>query len=145
MRTFSQKPAEVNRDWYIIDAKGRTLGRVATEVARALVGKHKPTYTPHIDGGDHVIVTNARYIRVSGNKTSQKRYYRHSGYPGNLKSKTLQQQLADNPEAVIEHAVSGMLDENKLKQQRLRRLRVYPDAEHPHQPQQPQMLGVEDG
>ena len=136
-RTFSQKPAAVSRDWYLIDAAGQTLGRLATVVAGLLVGKHKPTYTPHVDGGDWVVVINAGQVRLSGAKESAKTYFRHSGYIGNLKSRTAAQQRQRAPEKLIELAVRGMLPKNKLRPPRLVRLKVYPGADHPHQGQQP--------
>ena len=141
MKTYSQKSHEVERTWYIVDADGKTLGRLASEIAATLIGKSKPTYTPHVDAGDFVVVTNAAKIKTTGNKTEQKNYYRHSGHPGNLRTKTLKQQLHDNPEFVIKHAVSGMLDENKLKQPRLLRLKVYRGSDHPHEAQKPQPMG----
>lgn len=141
MKTFVQKPHDVERQWYIIDATGKTLGRLASDIAQLLIGKSKPTYTPHVDAGDHVVVINAAKVKTTGNKLTQKKYYRHSSYAGALKTKTLQQQLKDNPEFVIKHAVAGMIDENKLKQPRLLRLKVYSGSEHPHEAQKPQLIG----
>lgn len=141
MKTYAQKPQEVERQWYIVDAAGKTLGRLASDIAKILIGKSKPTYTPHVDAGDHVVVINAASVKTTGNKATQKKYYRHSGHAGGLKTKTLEQQLKDNPEYVIKHAVAGMLDENKLKQPRLLRLKVYPSDEHPHEAQKPQPIG----
>lgn len=143
MRTYSQKPAEVARNWYVVDASGVALGRLATMVAEKLAGKHKPTYTPHTDAGDHVIVINASQLKLTGNKATSKRYYRHSGYPGGLSSKTFEQEFNSHPERVVEYAVTGMLPDNKLRTERLKRLRVYPDDQHPHSPQQPTTLEVE--
>lgn len=145
MKTYNQKPADISRQWYIVDATGLTLGRLATEIAWYLTGKHKPTYTPHVDNGDSVVVINAAHVRTTGKKLSQKRYYRHSQHAGGLKSRTLEQQLQQRPEQVIKHAVEGMISDNKLKAERMKRLRVYPDADHPHEAQQPQQLGVNDG
>ncbi len=141
MKTFAQKPQEVKRHWYLIDATDKTLGRLASEISQLLIGKSKPTYTPHVDAGDHVVVINASKVRITGKKMIQKKYYRHSGYAGALKTKTLQQQLNDSPEFVIKHAVSGMIDGNKLKQPRLLRLKVYPGKDHPHEAQKPQLIG----
>ncbi len=141
MKTYSAKPGEVQSDWFVIDADGKILGRLATEIAHRLRGKHKPEYTPHVDTGDHIVVINADKIRVTGgNKPTQKTYYRHSGYPGNLKSITLEQQLEKAPERVIETAVKGMLPKNRLGRAMFKKLRVYAGAEHPHSAQQPQAL-----
>jgi len=141
MKTYSAKKDEVRSDWYVVDADGKTLGRLATEVAHRLRGKHKPEFTPHMDVGDHIIVVNADKIRVTGNnKRQQKTYYRHTGYVGNLKQTSLEKQLAEYPERVIEHAVKGMLPKNPLGRQMFRKLRVYASGEHPHTAQQPQTL-----
>lgn len=140
MKTFSAKKGEVPGDWYVVDAAGRTLGRLASEIAFRLRGKHKPEYTPHVDTGDHVVVINAEQVRVTGNKAEQKRYYRHSGYPGNLKETRLADQIAKHPERVIESAVKGMLPKNPLGREMYRKLRVYRGAEHPHAAQQPKAL-----
>lgn len=136
--TFVQKPAAVSRRWYLIDAAGQPLGRLATAAAGLLVGKHKPSYTPHVDGGDWVVVINAGQVRLSGSKEQAKTYYRHSGYIGNLRSRTAAQQRQRAPERLVESAVRGMLPKNKLQSPRLGRLKVYAGAEHPHQGQQPQ-------
>ncbi len=137
MRTFSAKPHEVRRDWYVVDAQGRTLGRLATEIARRLRGKHKPEYTPHVDTGDYIVVINAEKIRVTGTKLKNKMYYRHTGYIGNLKSESLETLLDRAPERVLELAVKGMLPRNPLGRQMLRKLKVVRGADHPHQAQQP--------
>jgi len=142
MKTFSAKKDEVTGDWYVVDADGKTLGRLASEVATRLRGKHKPEYTPHMDVGDHIVIVNAAKIKVTGKKPTQKIYYRFTGYVGNLKSITLEDQLAAHPERVIEHAVKGMLPKNPLGRQMARKLRVYPGAEHPHSAQQPQPLAI---
>lgn len=141
-KTYSAKPAEITRSWYVLDAASAPLGRVASTAARYLVGKHKPTYTPHIDGGDFVIVTNTANIRVTGNKLTDKTYYRHSGYPGGLKTRTLAEQLERDPTVIITHAVKGMLPKNKLAPQQLHRLKVYTGTTHQHTAQQPKTLEV---
>lgn len=143
MKTYSAKPAEVERDWWIVDAEGLTLGRLATQVASILRGKHKPIYTPNIDTGDFVIVINAEKVAVTGAKLDQKMYYRHSGYPGGLKERTLREQLQRAPERVIEAAVRGMLPKNKLGRAMFRKLKVYAGPSHPHQAQQPKPLTIE--
>jgi len=140
MKTFSAKPHEVKRDWYVIDAEGKTLGRLATEIARRLRGKHKPEYTPHVDTGDYIIVINAEKVRVTGRKEEQKTYYRHSGYPGGIKSITLGKQRASHPERIIESAVRGMLPKNPLGREMFRKLKVYAGPQHNHQAQQPKVL-----
>ncbi len=137
MRTFSAKPNEVQRDWYVVDAQGRTLGRLATEVGRRLRGKHKPEYTPHVDTGDYIVVINAEKIRVTGNKLKDKTYYRHTGYVGNLKSESLENLLKRAPERVLELAVKGMLPRNPLGRQMFKKLKVVQGENHPHQAQQP--------
>tara|TARA_B100000686_G_C16713971_1_gene930871 strand:+ start:471 stop:899 length:429 start_codon:yes stop_codon:yes gene_type:complete len=137
MRTFSAKPNEVQRDWYVVDAQGRTLGRLATEVARRLRGKHKPEYTPHVDTGDYIVIINAEKIRVTGNKLKDKIYYRHTGYVGNLKSESLENLLKRAPERVLELAVKGMLPRNPLGRQMFKKLKVVQGENHPHQAQQP--------
>lgn len=142
MKTFSAKKDEVPGDWYVVDADGKTLGRLASEVATRLRGKHKPEYTPHMDVGDHIVIVNASKVKVTGKKQQQKIYYRFTGYVGNLKSITLEDQLAAHPERVIEHAIKGMLPKNPLGRQMARKLRVYPGAEHPHSAQQPQPLAI---
>lgn len=137
MKTFSAKPAEVKRDWYIIDAEGKTLGRLATEVARRLRGKHKPEYTPHVDTGDYIVVVNAEKIHVTGNKDQKKIYHRHTGYIGNLKSVPLGKLRVTYPERIIQQAVKGMLPKNPLGRDMFRKLRVYKGPNHTHQAQQP--------
>ncbi len=142
MYTASAKPAEVERDWYVVDADGKTLGRLATEVARRLRGKHKVTYTPHVDTGDYIVVVNAEKIAVTGNKLTQKTYHHHTGYIGNLKSITLDKLLDKKPELVIEKAVKGMLPKGPLGRDMFGKLKVYAGAEHPHTAQQPIVLEV---
>lgn len=135
--TYMAKPFEVERKWYVVDAKGKTLGRLASEVATLLRGKHKPQYTPHVDTGDFVIVINASQVELTGKKLSQKIYYRHSGYPGGLKTTTAGDLRATRPERMIELAVKGMLPKGSLGRQQLKKLKVYAGSEHPHQAQQP--------
>jgi large subunit ribosomal protein L13 len=137
VRTYSPRPADIERRWHVIDADGAVLGRVATEAARLLTGKHKPTWAPHVDGGDHVIVVNAARLDVSPRKATEKRYHRHSGYPGGLRTTTLGDLLARHPDRVVRLAVRGMLPKNRLGRRMLRRLRVYAGPEHPHTAQQP--------
>jgi len=140
MKTFTAKEAEVQRDWYIVDAKDKILGRLATEVARRLRGKHKPEFTPHIDTGDYIIIINADKIRATGNKMLDKVYYRHSGYPGGIKSETLGKLLKRFPERPLEIAIKGMLPKGPLGRDMFRKLKVYAGTEHPHVAQQPQVL-----
>jgi large subunit ribosomal protein L13 len=140
LKTISAKPEEVERGWYVVDAQGQTLGRLASRVATVLRGKHKPIYTPHVDCGDYVIVVNAEKIHVTGQKMTQKSYYRHSGYPGGLKEVVLRDQLQKFPERVIESAVRGMLPKNRLGRSMFKKLKVYAGPNHPHQAQQPQSL-----
>lgn len=140
MKTFSAKPAEVKRDWYIVDATGKTLGRLATEIARRLRGKHKPEYTPHVDTGDYIVVINAEKVRVTGRKTDDKFYYQHTGYPGGMKSISFKDKIIRAPETVIEIAVKGMLPKNSLGRTMFRKLKVYAGAEHQHAAQQPKPL-----
>jgi len=135
MRTHSVKASDIERKWWVIDASGKTLGRLASEVAILLKGKHKPTYSPHLDVGDYVIVVNASRVRVTGNKLTKKIYYRHSQYPGGLKSISLETMLETHPTRVIERAVKGMLPHNRLGAAMFRKLKVYPGAEHPHEAQ----------
>ncbi len=135
MKTYSTKTAEIKRDWHVIDASGRTLGRLATDVAQILKGKHKPIYSRHLDTGDFVIIVNAEKVRVTGNKAQQKTYYRHSGYPGGLKERTFEQMIEKHPTRVIEHAVKGMLPKNVLGRAMFRKLKVYAGPTHPHQAQ----------
>jgi len=140
MRTYSASARDVRRQWHLVDADGKTLGRLATEVARRLRGKHKPEYTPNVDTGDYVVIINADKIRVTGRKMSDKVYHRHTGYIGNLKSITLEKQLAKRPETVIELAVKGMMPRGPLGRAMLGKLKVYAGPEHPHAAQQPQPL-----
>ncbi len=137
MKTHSTKPSDINRGWYLVDAEGQTLGRLASEIAKVLRGKHKPIYAPHLDTGDYVIVINSEKVHVTGNKLDQKIYHRHSGYPGGLKSITLREQLKRHPSRVIRSAVKGMLPHNKLGRATIRKLKVYAGDAHPHQAQQP--------
>ncbi len=139
MKTVSTKPAEVTRDWYVVDAEGLTLGRLATEIARRLRGKHKPEYTPHVDTGDYIVV-NAEKVHVTGNKAQDKMYYRHTGYPGGLRSMSFEQMVDHAPERTIEFAVKGMLPKGPLGRAMYSKLKVYAGTEHPHQAQQPQEL-----
>ena len=141
-RTYHAKSGEVPRRWYIVDARNRVLGRMATAIAQRLRGKHKPEYTWHVDTGDHIIVINASDVRILGNKRATKRYYRHSGYPGGLKTVSFEQLLKHRPEEVIHRAVRGMLPRTPLGRQMLRKLRIYPSAEHPHVAQQPEELAL---
>jgi large subunit ribosomal protein L13 len=143
MKTYSAKPGEIAREWYLVDADGQTLGRLATRIANTLRGKGKPQFTPHVDSGDFVIVVNAEKIRVTGNKLDQKRYFRHSGYPGGLRSRTLREQLDRRPEEVIRMAVKGMLPKNRLARQQITKLKVYAGPDHPHAPQSPKPLPLE--
>tara|TARA_R110002049_G_scaffold210401_2_gene381251 strand:+ start:16688 stop:17122 length:435 start_codon:yes stop_codon:yes gene_type:complete len=142
MKTFSAKPAEVRRDWYVVDATGKTLGRLSTEIARRLRGKHKPVYTPHVDTGDYIVVINAEKVRVTGNKLKDKIYYHHTGYVGNLKSIALDKLLDEAPERVIEHSVKGMLPKGPLGRQMFSKLRVFAGSEHDHAAQQPIPLEI---
>ena len=143
MKTYSAKPGEIAREWYVVDADGLTLGRLATQIADTLRGKRKPQYTPHVDTGDFVVVINAEKIAVTGAKLDQKRYYRHSGYPGGLRSRTLREQLDRRPTEVIRTAVKGMLPKNRLARQQLTKLKVYAGPEHPHGAQNPKPLNLE--
>ena len=138
--TVSAKPAEVRRAWYLVDAEGKTLGRLASELARRLRGKHKPQYTPHVDTGDYMVVVNAEKIRVTGNKLQDKMYYRHTGYVGNLKETNLEKLLQTTPERAIQIAVKGMLPRGPLGRAMFKKLRVYAGPQHEHQAQQPQVL-----
>jgi large subunit ribosomal protein L13 len=142
MKTYTPKADEIQRDWWIVDAAGRPLGRLATEIARILRGKHKPSFTPHLDVGDHVIVINASQVRLTGNKADQKTYFRHSGYMGGEKHIPFKRMLERHPDRVIELAVKGMLPKNSLGRKTRQKLRVYADAEHPHQGQNPQPLEI---
>jgi large subunit ribosomal protein L13 len=143
MKTYNAKPGEVAREWYLVDADGLTLGRLATRIADTLRGKRKPEYTPHVDTGDFVVVVNAEKIAVTGNKLDQKRYYRHSGYPGGLRSRTLRQQLERRPTEVLRTAVKGMLPKNRLARHQLTKLKIYAGPEHPHAAQNPRPLDLE--
>ena len=142
MKTYSAKAETVERDWFLIDADGKTLGRLASEIARRLRGKHKPVYTPHVDTGDYIVVINAEKVRVTGNKARDKMYYRHSGYLGGLKETNFEDLIQKAPELVIETAVKGMLPKNPLGRAMFRKLKVYAGAQHRHQPQQPQILEI---
>jgi large subunit ribosomal protein L13 len=143
MKTYSAKTGEVAREWYLVDAEGQTLGRLATQIADTLRGKRKPQFTPHVDTGDFVIVVNADKIAVTGNKLDQKMYHRHSGYPGGLKSRTLREQLDRRPTEVIRKAVRGMLPKNKLARRQIVKLKVYAGPQHPHESQNPKPLNLE--
>jgi large subunit ribosomal protein L13 len=143
MKTYVATPESRERNWLVVDATGKTLGRLATQIADVLRGKRKPQYTPHIDVGDFVIVVNAERISVSGNKLHEKRYYRHSGYPGGLRSRTLEEMLDRRPEEVIRLAVKGMLPRNRLGRAQLRKLKVYAGPDHPHAAQKPEPLEVD--
>jgi large subunit ribosomal protein L13 len=142
MTTKSAKPAEVRRVWHLVDAEGKTLGRLATEVARRLRGKHKPQYTPHVDTGDYIVVVNAEKVRVTGNKAHNKMYHSHTGYVGHLRSTRFSDMLARHPERVLEIAVKGMLPHNPLGRAMFKKLKVYAGPEHRHQAQQPQLLEI---
>jgi large subunit ribosomal protein L13 len=142
-KTYSAKPGEVARDWYLVDAEGQTLGRLATRIADTLRGKGKPQYTPHVDTGDFDVEVNAEKVAVTGNKLDQKRYYRHSGYPGGLRSRTLREQLERRPEEVLRTAVRGMLPKNRLARQQLTKLKIYAGPEHPHEAQAPKPMQLE--
>ncbi|AJC11412.1 MAG: 50S ribosomal protein L13 [Berryella intestinalis] len=143
MKTYYAKPLEVERNWVLIDAEDQILGRVAVEAAKILRGKNKPQYTPHVDTGDFVVIINAEKIRVTGNKATDKRYYRHSGYPGGLKSESFNEAIAKHPERVLEHAVKGMLPKNTLGRAMGKKLKVYAGPEHPHAAQQPREFKME--
>ena len=142
MKTFSAKPAEVTRDWYVVDGTDKVLGRLAADIALRLRGKHKPEYTPHVDTGDFVVVINAEKISVTGNKRADKRYYRHSGYPGGIRSRTLDEMLERQPEEVIRKAVKGMMPRNRLARRQLTKLKVYAGPDHPHAAQQPKTMEI---
>jgi large subunit ribosomal protein L13 len=143
VKTYVATPADRERSWVLVDASGKTLGRLATQIADILRGKRKPEYTPHIDVGDFVVVINAGKVAVTGNKLAQKRYYRHSGYPGGLRSRTLGEQLERRPEEVIRRAVRGMLPRNRLARKQLTKLKVYAGPDHPHAAQKPEPLEIE--
>jgi len=142
MKTFSAKPHEVRRDWFVVDATDKVLGRLAVEVARRLRGKHKPIYTPHVDTGDYVVIVNAEKVRVTGNKAQDKLYYRHSQFPGGLKTTNFNKMRSQFPTRILEKAVKGMLPKGPLGSAMLRKLKVYAGPNHPHGPQQPQTLNV---
>lgn len=142
MKTFMANAATIERKWYVVDAEGKTLGRLAAEVAKVLRGKHKPTFTPHVDTGDHVIVINAEKVALTGKKLVQKTYFRHSGYVGGTTFVTAGKMLADKPERVLELAIRGMLPKNRLGRQMYRKLQVYRGAEHPHAAQLPEVLEI---
>ena len=142
MKTFTAKPESVTRDWYVVDANGKTLGRIATEIASRLRGKHKPEYTPHVDTGDYIIVVNAEKVVVTGNKAKAKTYYSHTGFPGGIKEITFEKLIAKKPEMVLETAIKGMLPKGPLGRAMFRKLKVYAGAEHQHSAQQPQILDI---
>ncbi len=137
MKTYSQKASEVSRDWYVVDADGQTVGRLSTQIATLLRGKHKPTFSPNIDGGDFVVIINAEKIQLLGKKQDQKMYYRHSNYPGGLKSVSYRRMLATHPDRILRYAVKGMLPKTRLGRRQLVKLRIYAGATHPHLAQQP--------
>ncbi len=139
-KTYNAKPGDIERSWYVVDAEGETLGRLATRIADTLRGKLKPQYTPHIDTGDFVVVVNCENVRVTGRKMEQKKYYRHSGYPGGIKERTLAELLRRHPDDVIRHAVKGMMPKNRLGRAQLKKLKIYAGAAHPHTAQQPNPL-----
>ncbi len=143
MRTWTYRPGSIKREWYVVDARDVVLGRLAARVAAVLRGKHRPQFTPHADCGDHVIVINADKVRVTGRKETQKVYYRHSGYPGGLKSITLEKQRQQHPERIVEAAVRGMLPKNALGRRMFRKLKVYAGPDHPHAAQQPKPLNLD--
>jgi len=143
MKTWTATPADIRRDWYLIDASGKTLGRLAAEIARRLRGKHKPEYTPHMDMGDYIVVINAREVRVTGNKAKDKVYYSHSQYPGGLKTTTFEKLILKKPERAIEKAVKGMLPKGPLGRAMFRKLKVYPGIDHKHAAQQPKTLEIQ--
>lgn len=142
MKTLSAKPETVKRDWYVVDAAGKTLGRLSTEIALRLRGKHKPEFTPHVDTGDYIVVLNAGKVRVTGKKGGAKTYYRHTGFPGGIKSATFDQLIETKPERVIEHAIKGMLPRGPLGRAMFKKLKVYAGNEHPHAAQQPKELDI---
>lgn len=142
MKSFIAKPHEVERKWYVVDADGQTLGRMATKIATVLRGKHKPTYTPHVDTGDYVIVINCEKVTVTGNKMKQKIYKRHTGYPGGLRETTYEKMIAAKPEEITKHAVKGMLPKGKLGRQMYKKLKVYVGPEHKHAAQNPEVLDI---
>jgi large subunit ribosomal protein L13 len=142
MKTYVAKPSDRQRDWYVVDASGKTLGRLATQIADTLRGKRKPAYTPHIDTGDFVVVVNAEKVAVTGNKHADKLYHRHSGYPGGLRTRTFDEMIARRPEEVLRLAVKGMMPRNRLARKQLTKLKIYAGPEHPHQAQKPAALDL---
>jgi len=142
MKTFSAKPHEVTRDWYVVDASDKVLGRLAAELAHRLRGKHKPEFTPHVDTGDYIVVVNASRLRVTGNKATDKKYYRHTGYPGGIRETNFEKMQAKHPGRVLEKAVKGMLPKGPLGYAMIKKLKVYADATHPHTAQQPKALEI---
>ena len=142
MKTLSAKPAEVQHDWYVVDASGKTLGRLATEIARRLRGKHKTSYTPHVDTGDYIVVINAEEITVTGKKAQDKKYYRHTGFHGGIRETNFEKLIAHKPETVLEKAVKGMLPKGPLGYAMIKKMKVYAGSEHPHTAQQPQVLDI---
>ena len=142
MKTISTRPQDAQHDWYLVDAQGKTLGRLASGIAHRLRGKHKAAYTPHVDTGDYIVVVNADKVRVTGQKETNKIYYRHSGYPGGIKATPLDKMRGSHPERILEHAVKGMMPRNPLGRAMLRKLKIYAGPEHPHGAQQPQALDL---
>lgn len=142
MKTYTPKPPEIERKWYLVDANGKILGRLASQIATILRGKHKPIYSPHMDVGDHVIIINAEKIRVTGKKASNKRYYRHTGYPGGLRFDTYAALMQKHPERILEKAIRGMLPHNKLGRKMYKKLKVYAGEDHPHQAQKPEKIEI---
>ena len=142
MKTYTAKPSDIKQDWFVVDASGKTLGRLATEIAKRLRGKHKPEYTPYMDTGDYIVVINAKEVKVTGNKATDKIYHHHTGFPGGLKSITFDKLIEKRPEMVIEKAVKGMLPRGPLGRDMYRKLKVYPGAEHKHAAQQPKALEI---
>ena len=142
MKTLSAKPAEVQHDWYVVDASGKTLGRLATEIARRLRGKHKTSYTPHVDTGDYIVVINAEQVQVTGKKSLDKKYYRHTGFPGGIRETNFEKLVAHKPEEIFQRAVKGMLPKGPLGYAMIKKMKVYAGAEHPHTAQQPQVLDI---
>ena len=141
-KTYTPRAGDVDRKWFVVDAEGKVLGRLASEIVNVLKGKHKPTYSPHMDMGDHVVVVNAEKVRLTGRKAEQKVYYRHTGYPGTIRSTSIERMLADHPERVLQKAVRGMLPHNILGREMFRKLRVYAGPDHRHGAQQPQPLDI---
>lgn len=142
MKTYSPKEKDIERKWYLVDAKNQVLGRLASRVAHILRGKHKPIFAPHVDVGDHVIIVNAEKIRVTGRKTQQKRYKRHTGYPSGLKETVYEDMLSKHPDRILEHAIKGMLPKNRLGRKMLKKVRIYVGQEHPHDGQKPEVLAL---